>query len=329
MSQRSSHRPSRPTLFAVVLAVAAGAFSWPAGAATYFRTTLDRVTVLSSVSARRCDRLAFRFMAFERVLLQLMGEEDGVELLPVALYELEHRDAIRVLYSPEEAAQMLASGRLTYSKFLPGSDFHLAVTMAGLYGDEPLQSALMFYAQTLMLSGPMTRRPPWFQLGLSHLVNGAMIRDDSSVLVNRRLQFRPVDGGTRPRTKYDLAAVLAMTSREANGADMLGFLEVAREFAAFGLLTTDDRRTRYRELSVLMQQGAPAPDAVRDAFGTELVQLAAEFERGDWKREVAYRVVPASPPAAAPTCAPVAPDAVRQLLDVVAARAPREPAQGT
>lgn len=317
-------RPRRSSALLPRLAAAALLFVLPGGtasAATYYRTTLDRITVMSNVSARRCERLAARFIAFERVLLQLMDEDANAELLPVAIYELDSRDALRRLFSPEEASQMLASGRLTYSKFLPGSDFHLAVMIAGLYGDEPLQSALTFYAQTLMLSGPMTRRPPWYQLGVSHLVNGALPRDDGSVLVNRRLQFRPVDGPGRAKTTYDLPTVLRMGSRDVNSADMLAFLAIAREFAAFGLLTTEQRRAQYRELSVLMQQGAPVEDAVRDAFGMDFAQLVAEFERGDWKRSAEYRLVPASAPPVAPACTEVPVDAVTELLDVVAARA--------
>lgn len=325
---RQTRRISLRTILPVAVATLFAFPSGDASAATYHRTTLDRITVMSNGGARRCERLASRFIAFERVVLQLMGEDGGAELLPVAIYELDSRDAIHRLFGRAEAQQMLASGRITYSKFLPGADFHLAVTIAGLYGDEPLQSALMFYAQTLMLSGPMMRRPPWFQLGLAHLVNGALMRDDGSVIVNRKLQFRPVEGPGRATTVYDLPTVLQMGSREANAADMLAFLSVAREFAAFGLLTTEARRAQYRELSVLMQQGASVEDAVRDAFGVDVAQLVAEFERGDWKREAEYRLRPAAPLPVAPPCTPVPESSAAELLDVVAARAQRAQPQG-
>lgn len=318
-------RPPAPLALALLLALHCPA----AAAATYFRTTLDRVTVVSSASQRACDRLALRFLAFERAVLQLMGEQADAELLPVAVYQIDDRDALRVMYSRSEIARMVGTNRVTYSKFLPGGDFHAAVMIEGLYGDQPLQSALMFYAQTLMLSGPMAQRPPWYQLGISHLTNGALIRDDGSVLLNRNVQFRPVDAERRPKARYDLVTVLGMGAREANAADMDAFLAIAREFAKFGLLTTAERRSRYHELSVLMQQGAPLADAVREAFGMELAQLVAEFDRGDWKREAQYRVVPAEPPPSAPPCARIDADTVETLLGVIASRATVERPEGT
>lgn len=329
----SSSRPSgsgtRHTPLAVVsLALCLFAAATPARATDYWRTTLDRVTVVAN-GERACNRLAPRFVNFERALLQLMGESADTELLPVAVYQLASREAVRSMFSPEEAAQMLGTNRLTYSKFLPGSDFHVAVMMDGLYGDAPLQSALMFYAQTLMLSGPMARRPPWYQLGIAHLTNGAMIRDDGSVLLNRNVQFKPVDAPGRSRAKYDLPTVLRMGPREANAGDTIAFIDVAREFAKFGLLTTPARRVAYHELSVQMQQGAPLEDAVRATFSIDLAQLVAEFEDDAWKREAQYRVAPAASASAPPACAKIDADTVETLLGVVAARAKQERPAGT
>src|SRR5262249_26277856 len=155
------------------------------------------------------------------------------------------------------------------------------VDVGGIY--DPLQSVLLLYAEGVLTQGPTMHDPPWYQLGIANLLNGLIIRSDGSILLNRNMPFEPVDNGKRaPQVTYDLARVLQAGAADLNGGDFKLFLAAAREWAQFGLLTTDQHRSQYRELAVQMRQGVPAEEAVKEAFSTSLEQLAKEFAQGRW-----------------------------------------------
>jgi hypothetical protein len=152
-------------------------------------------------------------------------------------------------------------------------------------------------------------------------VNGLMIREDGSVLLNRNLPFEPVvDREHRARVQYDLETLLETRPADlTKSGDWKEFVRRAREWAQFGLLTTETRRSQYRDLGTLMRQGTPAADAVKDAFGVPLAQIAAEFEDGRWRREAQFRMSTPGGPIALPPATKLAPSA-DTLLQVVASR---------
>jgi hypothetical protein len=292
---------------------------------TYWRVTMDRVTVVADGSAQRCTKLATQFLVFESVLRQLAGWGSDFVLPPVALYSLSQQDAQRVLLSDGERQRQRATGYMIYSKFLPGRDFNINAIVDAGGSDDPLQSVLLLYAEGMLTSGPTQRHPPWYQLGVANLLNGLMIRSDGSVLLNRSLPFQPSDGDHRVQAHYDLEKLLGLSLAEFNaGVDYKEFVSRSREWALFGVLTTDDRRAHYQELAALMRQGEPAADAVKDAFGMTLEQVATEFESGRWKKDVQFRLGAPAPVPVVPTPTKLDLTEANTLLQVVAARASRE-----
>jgi hypothetical protein len=293
---------------------------------TYWRVTIDRVTVVADGSAQRCSRLATQFLAFESILRELADWGPDFVPPPVALYSLSQQDAPRVLLSDSERQRQRASGMMIFSKYLPGRDFNIAVIVNEGGADDPLQSVLLLYAEGLLTTGPTQRHPPWYQLGVANLVNGLVIRSDGSALLNRSVPFEPTaEGSRRPQAHYDLEKLLSMRGADFGaGFDYKEFMRRAREWAQFGVLTTEERRSHYRELATLMRQGESAGDAVKDAFGVPFEQVAAEFEGGHWQKDVQFRL-------AAPGVAPTVPQPAKlesaeanTLLQVVAGRASRD-----
>lgn len=294
---------------------------------TYWRLSTERIAVVSNGSAKRCTRLAAQFMTFERVLRELAGLDEDSQLTPVTVYSLSEADADRVFLSEADKQQQSARRMRIYSKYLPGSDLNVAAIVdANSNGvDEPLQSVLLLYAQSLLMSGATRAYPLWYQLGVANVTNGLLIRDDGSVLLSRDGPFEPIVESS-PRVKYDLATLLATTGRDlSNGGDWRSFSRRARELAQYGLLTTAEHRAHYRELAVLMRQGTPADQAVDQAFGVPLAEVSKEFDAGGWRRQAQFRIPPPANAPVLPAPEQLEPARARELLQVVADRVARQP----
>ena len=291
----------------------------------YWRLSGERITVVSNGSAKRCTRIAMQFVTFERVLRELAGIDEDSQLPPLTVYVLSQSDADRVFLSAADRAQQDSRRMRIYSKYLPGLERNVAAIVDANGIDEPLQSVLLLYAQSLMTSGAMHVYPLWYQIGVANVTNGVLIRDDGSVLLSREGPFEP-DVGKNVRVKYELATLLATTARDlANGGDWRSYSRRARELAQFGLLTSAERRAHYHELATLMRQGTPAEQAVEQAFGRPLAQVANEFDDGGWRHEAQYRIAaPANAPVL-PAPAQLDPAAAREALQVVADRVANAP----
>lgn len=134
--------------------------------------------------------------------------------------------------------------------------------------EDPLQSALLLYAEGILVNGPTRRDPPWFQFGVANLLNGRLIRSDGSILLNRKVPFEPDDVKNGSAQRFDLPKLLAAGAADLNGAATLKeFMRLAREWAQFGLLTTEQRRAQYHELATLMRQGHPPTRRSRPRSG--------------------------------------------------------------
>jgi hypothetical protein len=291
----------------------------------YWRSAGERITVVSNGSARRCTRIAAQFVSFERVLRALAGLDEDSQLLPLTVYALSESDADQVFLTAADRQKQDARRMHIYSKYLPGIDRNMAVVVEvdGNGIDEPVQSVLLLYAESLMTGGPMRAYPLWYQIGVANLTNGLLIREDGSVLLNREGPFEP-DVGKDVRVKYDLATLLGSTRGDlANGGDWRAYSRRAREFAQYGLLTGAERRAQYRELATLMRQGTPADQAVQQAFGRALAEVARELDDGRWHRDAQYKI--AAPAGVPPLPAPAQLDPVtaREALQLVADRVAR------
>jgi hypothetical protein len=291
----------------------------------YWQLTTERITVISNGSAKRCGRIVAQFMTFERVLREFAGLDEDSQLTPVRIYSLSEDDARRVFLSEADKRQEDAQRMRIYSKYLPGPDLNVAVIVDVNGVDEPLQSVLLLYAESILTSGATRGYPLWYQIGVSNITNGLLIKDDGSVLLSREGPFEP-DIGTSGRVKYDLATLLTTTARDlSNGGDWKSFSRRARELAQYGLLTTAERRAHYRELATLMRQGTPVDQAVNQAFGVTLIDFSKEFENGAWRRQAQFRIsAPASVPGL-PTPELLDSARSRELLQVVADRVAQQP----
>jgi hypothetical protein len=296
-----------------------------AGAATnYWRITADRVTVIAADSAEHCTRLAMELIVFEHVLRQMAGWDSDYQPPPIALYALSQQDARRFFLSDSERKEELITNMQIFSKYLPGADYNIAAIVDNGSGDEATQSALFLYAEGLLVAGPTRRDAPWYQLGVANLLNGALIRADSSVLLNRNLEFEAgQESNSSSHEPYDLARLLRTSTDELNGGavDMKAFVRGARDWAQFGLLTGEERRKQYRELAILMRQGSPADDAVKDAFGVSLQELAARFVAGSWRKDAQYRIPAPAQTAHLPSPIKLEGPEAETLLKVLASRA--------
>jgi hypothetical protein len=315
-------RPAWTAVWALLLV--AGGVQAASADTTYWRVTIDRVTVVSDSGPQRCTRLATQLLAFESIVRGLANWDADFVPPPVALYSVSQQDAPRVLLSDSDQRKQRIEHMQIYSKYLPGADFNVtAIIDEGT--DGPLQSVLLLYAQGLLTRGPTQSRPPWFQLGVANLLNGLLIRGDGSVLLNRNLTFVPTAEGTRQNSvHFDLPKLLSMRPGDFQAGDYKEFMSRARDWAQFGLLTTPERRTQYQELATLMQQGEPVEEAVKDAFGMPLERLAAEFEGAKWRHDVQFRITAPGALPAIPTPSKLDPTEANTLLQIVAARAKLE-----
>jgi hypothetical protein len=272
--------------------IAAWLATWsPAEAASpYWKCSLDRLTVITNGSAARCERLIRTTARYEQLLIELTGWESDTTMRPLTLYSLTRPDARQRMFTEKQLAEQTRTRRNTYSKYMPGPELNIAAIIDE-GGDESLQSVLFIYGQALLTEGPTRSYPLWYQLGVANLLNGALVRPDGTVLLNRKQTFAAqVQDNQRASQRLDLPALLAA---EREGLAPADFNEVARRahmWAQFGLLTTEERRSQYRELAVLMRQGATAAEAVPDAFGKPLDALAEQFASGAWQKDASFRL---------------------------------------
>lgn len=248
------------------------------------------MTVISNSSAERCETLLRATLRYEQVLAELVRWQPDMTINPLRLYSLTRADARNVIYTDEEDARTRAAIR---SKYVPGAEFNIAA-IVDVDGDEPLQSVLFLYGQSLLASGPMKKYPPWYRLGVANLLNGLTIRPDGTVLLNRNPQFAAViRENDRARERFELPELLD-AHRVTTAADFNELARRSHAWAQFGLLTTYEHRKQYQELAALMRAGTEAEQAVQTVFGSSLTQLAEQFERGEWRKDVSYRI-PAPP----------------------------------
>ncbi|HKE87354.1 MAG TPA: hypothetical protein VKB50_26540 [Vicinamibacterales bacterium] len=289
-------------------------------AAQYWRCGNGRVTVISNSSAERCERLARYVLTFERAVIELVGWERDLELEPLTFYSLTRTDAKEVMFTQQDLVNQVKEHMTTYSKFLPDVDYHVAVIM-DVGGDEPLESVMFLYGHSVVAQGNLVSYPPWFQFGISNVLNGMAVRPDGSVLFNRRLLFTAVvKGDEQPSALRTLQGLLATSYRDVTQATYNEVAKRALEFAHFGLLTGPERQKQYRDLAALMRQGMSPQEAVPEAFGISLDALSALYESGAWKKDISYRL---AAPADLPTVAagtPIDPTEIDKLLKVIADR---------
>jgi hypothetical protein len=270
-------------------------------ATPYWRCSLDRLTVITNGSAARCERLLRTTLRYEQLLVELTGGDPETSMPPLTLYSLTRADAKQRMFTEAQLAEQARTRRYITSKYLPGPDVNIAAIIDEA-GDESLLSALFIYAQSFLASSSARSYPLWFQVGVANVLNGAVVRPDGAVLLNRKETFSAVvEDHQRASRRLDLSALLAAESKGLSPAD---FNEVARRahtWAQFGLLTSDERRSQYRELALLMRQGASAAEAVPEAFGITLAALTEQFEAGAWRKDASYRLAPrGSPPDISP-----------------------------
>jgi hypothetical protein len=314
-----------PILFLSVLSAASSIllFSAARADAPYWRVTVDRVTVIANGNARRCNRFALQFIAFERILRDLANLDPDYEPLPIRIYSLNVNDAYRYFYTEAEIRKQRAEESVIFSKYRPDGDFILAAIVDEGGIEEPWQSIMLMHAQSTLTYGPTRRYPMWFQLGVANVLNGMIVNNDGSVLLSRDEQFEAtVEKEKFRRAKYDLASLLQANAQNfpADG-DIRAFMTRAREWALFGLLTTAERRERFLQLATLMRQGTPADEAVNESFGISLADLSVQFEDRRWRKEVKYRLpVPADLPQI-PAATPLDAAEAKLLLNELSNRA--------
>jgi hypothetical protein len=297
-----------------------------ANASSYWRVSVDQITVIAVGGSGKCQKVASQFATLDRMLHELADLDTDVRFPPLTVYVLSDSDAQRVLLTKSERQQEAAQSRLVYSKFLPGRDFNIAALVDDGDIEEPLESVMLLYAQALLTGGPTRAYPPWYTLGIAYLTDGAIIRDDGSVLLSRNAPFQP-DTTPGTHSNYDLSSLLSATASDlaGSGTDWNAFISRAREWAQFGLLTTPERRAHYRELAMLMRQGTPAVEAVSNSFQSTLDSVAKEFEQGKWRRAADFKLPPASSGTPMPPAQEIAAGQVDVLLHVIADRVAQHP----
>ncbi|MGC3983002.1 MAG: hypothetical protein QM808_17250 [Steroidobacteraceae bacterium] len=258
---------------------------------SYCKLNTEQLTVVANGTPGKCKRLARQFLSFDRVLRDLAGWDADVKLRPVQLYGLSKSDAQKVFFSDADRQKQKATGMTTFSKYMPGSDFDIAAIVDSDGADEPLQSALLLYGQGALSYGPSRSYPAWYVLGIANLLNGAVVRDDGGVILNRNLSFEVVTAGNKKTATFDLASMLQAGNAELNNpANIKEYIRIARDFAQFAVLTTPERRQKYRELATLMRQGTPPSEAVPEAFGKSLEELSSEFDGKQWRKEAQFKI---------------------------------------
>ncbi len=291
----------------------------------YFRLTTDHITVISNGSEKRSARLARQFLTLERVLRDLAGLDEDSQIRPLAIYCLSETDARRVFLSEADKRQERARDMRIFSKYLPGPDTNIAAIVDAGGIEDALQSVLLLYAQSTLVGGQTRAFPPWYQMGVANTLNGLLIRDDGSVLLNRDGPFEP-DVTKSTHVKYDLATLLSTTGSDLSGnADWKDFMHRARDWAQFGLLGPAERRAHYRELATLMRQGTPAEEAVDRAFGVPLADVSRSFDEGTWRWQIDLKLPSPRTNLALPPAERLDSAQANTLLQTLADRVAREP----
>lgn len=291
-------------------------------ATSYWRVTTDRMSVVSDANARRCERLAMHFIRLEQLVGELSAWESDFELTPMAVFSVSRSDAREHFLTDQDRADFQ---RQVYSKFLPHERLNIAA-IVNTGSEEPLQSALLMYAQRLMMGGPARRSPAWYQLGVSNILNGLVIRDDGSVILNRNVIFEAtVDSETRQVKKLDLERLLALDPSKIDQSNIRAYSSLARDWALFGLLTTPERKRAYDELVLLMGQGTPGAEAVEQAFGRSLAVVAQEFESREWRAQVTYKLPPPSTPITVPAAVKLDEEQSKLQLQILEQRIEQTP----
>ncbi|HJY38057.1 MAG TPA: hypothetical protein VJ299_11345 [Steroidobacteraceae bacterium] len=289
-------------------------------ATAYWRCSLDRLTVITNGSAARCERLIRTTARYEQLLIELTGWDSETTMRPLTLYSLIRADARQRMFTEKQLAEQARTRSNTYSKYLPGPELNVAAIIDE-GGDESLQSVLFIYGQALLAESQARSYPLWYQLGIANLLNGAIVRPDGTVLLNRKQTFAArVEDNQRASQRLDLPALLAA---EGGGLSPADFNEVAKRahmWAQFGLLTTEERRSQYRELALLMRQGTTAAEAVPDVFGMPLEALTELFASGAWQKDASWRLAPRGAPAEVLPAAPLEGADLDAQLGALAAR---------
>ena len=289
----------------------------------YFMITTDRIAVVTNSSAKRCSRVAFQFIRFESVFRYLAGWDSDIELRPLKVFLLADKDAKQVFLTEDDRNREKTTDMFIYSKFLPGREFNIAAMVDHDSYDDPMQSLFLTYAQSALAAGPTHQHPAWYLLGVSNLLNGLVIREDGSAILNRNLPFAPdLADASGTHAKFDLPTLIATTRTIGlfSQSDWKEFILRARDWAEFGLLTKPERRKQYRDLAELMRQGTPADEAVTQAFGMPLAQLTEEYQTNKWRLGVQFRIPPPATPMVVPDATPLAAEEAKKQLQIVADR---------
>jgi hypothetical protein len=287
----------------------------------YWKCVKDRISVVANGGAQRCDRLLGTFIRYEEILADLAGLEPDTSLPPLALYQLTRDDAQRYMFSEEERKEQRRTRYITYSKYRPGSDGVVAIALDD-GSDEPIQSLLFLHGQLLLSYGVARSYPIWYQLGVAALLNGVVIKPDGTALLSRKPMFAArFETDERQAERMDLRALLEAGPTGLSPANFNETAKRAHAWAQFGLLTSPELRSGYRELALLMKQGAPLEDASQEAFGKPFAEIEAEFGSGRWRTRVSYRLPPSGPPVALGASVQLTPAEYESAMQVVKGRA--------
>ena len=139
---------------ALLIVLAVGCSGLAVADTTYWRVTIDRVTVVSDGNAARCSRLAAQFLSFESILRDLADWSPDFVPPPAAMYSLSEQDALRVLLSDSEKQRQRAGGMMIFSKYLPGHDFNINGIVNEGGTDDPMQSVLAAHAPLPVVPQP-------------------------------------------------------------------------------------------------------------------------------------------------------------------------------
>ncbi|HUK01918.1 MAG TPA: hypothetical protein VLW26_06525 [Steroidobacteraceae bacterium] len=276
--------------------------------------------MISDDSAKQCSSVANKFQTFERVLRDLAGLDEDTRLKPIVVYVLSDSDSRRVFLSDADKRTQNSRGMRISSKVLPGTDYDIAAFIDNDTFEQSMQGMMLLTAESVLMSGPTRGYPPWYLFGVSNVLNGLLIKPDGTVILSRSGPFQP-DTDHASAVKYDLAKLLSTTARDLrDGGDLRSFALRARDWAQYGLLTTPERRARYRDLTTLMRQGTPAEEAVPQAFGMPLAAVAKDFDDSHWKSSAQFTLPAPKSSAAAPVPEKLDPTKVDELLKEIADR---------
>jgi hypothetical protein len=74
-----------------------------------------------------------------------------------------------------------------------------------------------------------------------------------------------------------------------------------------------------------MRQGTPADEAINQAFGVPLTEVAKDFEDGRWRRDAVFKVPPRKDSPRLPPAQPMDPTQIKEALQVIADRVAKQP----